>query len=119
MSVETYPIGGLESPLPETKFQFTAVEAYSILKQVEDKGIINTKRAILSMINYSSSPSTTARLIIPRSYSCMSIIFRQFKINPRVSWSKKDRPHILDNTIVLKRIKKSKLMNVELLGMLN
>ena len=70
------------------------------------------------MINYSSSPTTTACSLIPRSYSVMSAIFRQFKIDPNVCWSKKGRPPILDNANFLEKIKNSKLMKVELLAMM-
>ena len=99
MRVRTFFIGKQEYPLPENKVKFTAIEACNILKQVEDKGIISVKKAIMSMINYSSSPSTTARSLIPRSYCVMSEYYRQFKIHPDVCWSKKGRPPILDNAI--------------------
>ena len=106
MRVRTFLIGKQEYPLPENKVKFTAIEACNILKQVEDKGIISVKKAIMSMINYSSSPSTTTRSLIPCSYSVMSEYYRQFKINPDVCWSKKGRPPILDNANFLKRIYK-------------
>ena len=57
MRVRTFIIAGKEFPLPANKVQFTAIEACSILKQVELSKITSVKQAIRDMMNYSNPSS--------------------------------------------------------------
>ena len=88
LRIRTFSIGEREYPLPFNKLQFSAVEACSILKQVEESKVISMKKAIHAMIRYSPSTSESIRSLIPCGYSTMAAMYTKFKVNPSIAWAK-------------------------------
>ena len=106
MRSRTFEIGGDSFPLPNNKVQFTAVEACEILVQIEDAKTMSIKKSISRMINFKSSASEGAHSLIPCGLSTMYSIYKKYKINPDVEWSRIGRPPILDITSFLTKVAK-------------
>ena len=107
-------VAGRSIVLPINRIQYTALEAYKILEEIEeeikssstndDKERISLRKTIEAMSIYCASPSDKVTPLIPVTRSGMFRIFKKYKENGIISWPKMGRPPILDNDAFLSSI---------------
>ena len=79
MRVRIFTIAGKEFPLPANTTQFTALEACSILQQVEKFKLTSTTKAIRAMIDYSTLTSS-GKSLIPCGLSTLQNLYKNLKL---------------------------------------